>query len=83
MKKFSGIAAAVVEVKEFGGAQHLCGYYTEESPVDPGKLMDHLRSGLTAYMVPEVLMKLRSFPLTPNGKVNRKALPMPEVSADR
>ena len=80
MKKFNGVASAVVDVREFGGAQHLCGYYTVENEVDPAKLMKHLKAGLTEYMVPTELIKLQSLPLTPNGKVNRKALPMPEVA---
>ena len=80
MKKFAGVASAVVDVREIGGNQHLCGYYTVEGDVDPAKLLAHLKAGLTEYMVPTELMKLPSLPMTPNGKVNRKALPMPEIA---
>lgn len=80
MTRFRGIAAAVAEVKEFGGAQQLCGYYITEpfGNVDQSELEVWLRSGLTDYMVPTAFIEMKSFPLTPNGKVNRKLLPLPE-----
>ncbi|MDD3811824.1 MAG: amino acid adenylation domain-containing protein [Bacteroidales bacterium] len=80
MIKFKGIAAAVAEIKEFGGAPQLCGYYVVEpvGKVDQAQLEAYLRSGLTEYMVPSALVEMKAFPLTPNGKVNRKLLPLPE-----
>jgi len=81
MSGYKGIASAVADVKEFGGAQQLVGYYVVESfgKVDPAALEAYLRSSLTEYMVPSAFVEMKTFPLTPNGKVNRKLLPLPEM----
>ncbi|HLK61109.1 MAG TPA: condensation domain-containing protein, partial [Chthonomonadaceae bacterium] len=42
-------------------------------------LRSWLQKQLPDYMVPSVFMKLETMPLTPNGKIDRKALPVPEI----
>ncbi len=73
---------AVVLAREVGksGDRRLVGYVvpTEGSSVNPGELRTYLRGKLPEYMVPPVIMVLDEFPLTPNGKVDRRALPAPE-----
>ncbi|MFA5769607.1 MAG: amino acid adenylation domain-containing protein, partial [Bacteroidales bacterium] len=82
LSKFPGIVSAVADVKEFGGAQQLCAYYQTENdaPVSEDALMEHMRASLTDYMVPSALLKLKAFPMTPNGKVDRKKLPIPHLT---
>ena len=77
--RYEGIRSTIVVVKEIGGMQHLCAYYTADKEVDNGSLRDFLAQSLTDYMVPDAYMQLEELPLTPNGKVNRKALPEPQI----
>jgi hypothetical protein len=53
-----------------------------ESPLDlPGTLTAFLQPKLPDYMVPSVVVVLETLPRTPNGKVDRKALPTPSAEA--
>ena len=47
-------------------------------PLDTKALRSYLEQKLPAFMLPNVLVQLEAMPLTPNGKVDRKALPEPE-----
>jgi len=71
------VAEAAVLVEERGASQQLVAYLRWHGAVsgDPaGLLRDHMAAALPAYMVPAVYVPLDRFPLTPNGKVDRKAL---------
>jgi acyl-CoA synthetase (AMP-forming)/AMP-acid ligase II/acyl carrier protein len=56
--------------------------YVHQPRVDRGQLVhalkQHLRARVPAYMVPAAFMLLESIPLTPNGKIDRNALPEPD-----
>ena len=73
---------AVVLAKEIGpeGERRLVGYVVPVDGVEPGggELRSFLRERLPEYMVPSAFMVLEEFPLTPNGKVDRRALPDPD-----
>lgn len=79
-QKFDGISKVVAAVREVNNIQHLCLYYTTSAPVDKVSLHKHLARTLTEYMVPDALTEVAEMPLTPNGKINRKALPEPEIA---
>jgi amino acid adenylation domain-containing protein/non-ribosomal peptide synthase protein (TIGR01720 family) len=80
--KYAGIGTVAAQVKTINGIQHLCLYYTSSETIDQESLKSHMAATLTEYMVPDIYMQLDEMPLTPNGKVNRKALPQPQLSSD-
>jgi amino acid adenylation domain-containing protein len=84
MAECPGVSQAVVVVREDRpGDKRLAGYYvaTAAGAVTPGALQAQLRQRLPRYMLPAALVELTAMPLSPNGKVDRLALPQP--AADR
>ena len=57
--------------------------HTEDARIDTGAILAELSHSLPDYMVPSQLMQLEALPLTPAGKVDRKALPAPAFAAER
>ncbi|WP_413767736.1 amino acid adenylation domain-containing protein [Rhodococcus pyridinivorans] len=79
--QFPGVTQAVVVARpDATGAARLVGYVTGTDG-DTAALHDFLRTRLPEYMVPSVTVALDEFPLTANLKVDRKALPTPEIGA--
>jgi amino acid adenylation domain-containing protein len=79
-----GVREAIVVAREDGrGERRLAAYVLAAGTdgLDLGGLSAFLRDRLPVYMVPAQVMALERWPLTPNGKVDRAALPAPE--ADR
>ena len=62
------------------GDKYLAAYFVPkpDSQFSTSELREHLRAQLPEYMIPSVFVRLREFPLTANGKVDRKALPAPQ-----
>ena len=80
LQEQAGVQQAVVVVRaEGGGEKRLVGYVVAEpAAASASQLRTYLRSKLPEYMVPSAWVFLQQFPLTPNGKVDRHALPAPE-----
>ena len=77
-----GIRQAAAEVRKMQGNEHLVLYYTvsDGSTIGDEDILAALKaSSLADYMVPDVYMKMDVMPMTPNGKINRKVLPIPEL----
>jgi amino acid adenylation domain-containing protein len=83
LREHERVREAVVVVREMGpGDTRLVAYLTADSPtLDAAELRALLRLKLPEYMIPSAFVTLNAFPLTPNGKVDRSALPMPGDSA--
>ena len=66
-----------------GDARQLVGYLVSASglPLDTAALRERLSEQLPAHMVPVMLVQLPSLPLSANGKLDRKALPLPAVAS--
>ena len=73
MLGMDGIAQAVVLVRD----QQLIGYYTASTELTEQQLKSALAAELPEYMVPAQLMRLDAMPLSPSGKLDRRALPEP------
>jgi amino acid adenylation domain-containing protein len=79
-----GVREAAVLVREDTvGDKRLVAYYTSEdqASVSVEQLREQLSARLPGYMVPAAYVRLESLPLTPSGKLNRRALPAPETDA--
>jgi acyl carrier protein len=52
----------------------------EQQPLTASQLREHLKERLPSYMIPSAFVLIETFPLLPNGKVDRHALPAPELA---
>ncbi|MDN3695553.1 amino acid adenylation domain-containing protein [Chryseobacterium tructae] len=78
---YAGISQVAVLAKENNtDLKYLAGYYISENEIDSSLLSEYLSESLPEYMVPSVFVHLTSFPLTINGKLDKKALPEPEFT---
>lgn len=71
------IKSAVALIKKVGKNDEICAYYTADKQLDIDFIRGELEKTLTDYMIPASFNQLDAMPLTPNGKVNTKALPEP------
>ncbi|MBZ4423327.1 non-ribosomal peptide synthetase, partial [Myxococcus sp. RHSTA-1-4] len=84
LAKLPAVREAVVVAREDGpGGKRLVGYVVahEGAQTDSASLRAALKETLPEYMVPSAVVVLPALPLTSNGKVDRKALPAPDLSA--
>ncbi|HEX9937152.1 MAG TPA: amino acid adenylation domain-containing protein, partial [Longimicrobium sp.] len=81
LREHDGVREAVVVAREDApGDRRLVAYYVGEA-VEPDALRAHLSHRLPGYMVPAAYVRLERLPLTPSGKVDRRALPAPARAA--
>lgn len=72
--------AIVVVTGDSSDTKSLCAYFVGEAEIDLTDLREFLAQDLPEYMIPLCMIQLKKMPLTPNGKIDRKALPEPDGS---
>ncbi|TYP76738.1 non-ribosomal peptide synthetase [Paenibacillus methanolicus] len=75
-------ACSVIAIQEDNGSKALGAYVVPEGDEQPeaAELRSWLGQSLPSYMIPSFFVYLASMPLTPSGKLDRKALPRPQQS---
>ncbi|MFG2132154.1 amino acid adenylation domain-containing protein [Streptomyces sp. NPDC048751] len=73
--------AAVIVREDRPGDKRLAGYVVAAEPVGTAELREYLSGELPDYMVPSALLTVDALPLTANGKLDRRALPVPEYGS--
>ena len=83
LREESVAQTAVLARQQRSGHHDLVGYVVAQGPegVDPEGVRTRLAEQLPDYMVPTVLVVLDAFPMTTTGKIDRRALPMPQERA--
>ncbi|HET7461931.1 MAG TPA: amino acid adenylation domain-containing protein, partial [Longimicrobium sp.] len=72
---------AVVAREDTPGDQRLVAYYEAAEALEAEALKEHLAGALPEHMVPAAYVRLDALPLTPSGKLDRRALPAPDGGA--
>src|SRR5436305_5803592 len=76
-----GVKQSVVIVREdVPGDKKLVAYLVAGEGANTDEIRDHLKKQLPDYMVPSIFVTLEAMPLTPNRKIDRRALPAPSAS---
>ncbi|MGW0984543.1 amino acid adenylation domain-containing protein [Streptomyces xiamenensis] len=78
LRTVDGVLDAVAAVHRAGNVQRLIGYVIGD--IAPEKVREAVADAVPDYMVPAALVRLETFPLNTNGKVDRKALPAPDFA---
>lgn len=79
--RHEGVRQFAAAVKTVGGNDQLVGYFSvkEGFDVSSEELRDFMSANLTEFMIPAAVMRLDRLPMNRNGKIDRKALPVPEI----
>ncbi|WAC99100.1 non-ribosomal peptide synthetase [Streptomyces sp. NA13] len=68
--------------QDHDGHRRLLAYLVTDTPLTPAQLRTHLTTTLPDHMIPALYIPLDRLPLTPSGKVDRRALPQPDTQPE-
>ncbi|MGV9253899.1 amino acid adenylation domain-containing protein [Streptomyces sp. NPDC003697] len=77
LSRLPSVRAAVVTDRPSPGGVQLVGYYVAGAPIDDAEIRAGLAAALPEFMIPAHFVRIDRIPLTPNGKLDRAALPPP------
>ncbi len=81
LTRHPGIDQAVALSKQDQTSEkYLCAYFVSQRTIPVSELRDYLLKVLPDYMIPAYFVQVDKIPLTPNGKIDRKALPAPGIT---
>ena len=86
ISSFEGIKQAVVLAKDKSDEKkqkYLIGYYVSENILDESDIKEYLQTKIPEYMIPNRLVRIEKVPVTINGKLDKKALPEIEFTAQK
>ena len=78
-QQFEGVGDCICCKKEVNGDETVCLFFEADETIDTDELHSFMSKQLTHYMVPAIIMQLDSLPRNARGKLDRKALPNPQV----
>ena len=80
IRSFEGVRDVTVQAYDYeSGGKYLAAFVVGSGEIDIDALAEYIKSQKPAYMVPAVMMQIDKIPLTVNQKVDKKALPKPEL----
>ncbi|MBP5467090.1 MAG: amino acid adenylation domain-containing protein, partial [Clostridia bacterium] len=83
LNSYPDVSRSIILVKTNSvDGDYLVAYFTAQKKVDVNDLTAFMSKSLTPYMIPKVIMQLDRMPLTQSGKIDKKALPEPEIKED-
>ena len=74
---------AVIQVSAENNKKYLCAYIVAKTKIDEEKLRKALFEELPTYMVPSKIIQIENMVYTPNGKIDRKSLPVPKFTEEQ
>jgi len=83
LSAIDGVTQAVVIARDTPAGTQLVGYVTAKNPLDEAAAKATLAEDLPAIMIPAAIVTLPAMPLTPNKKIDRKALPAPQPRSEQ
>ena len=78
-KKITGVTWCAAKGIEEKKRSYVCLYYTENIDFDEETINKKMQNQLPSYMIPAYYMKIKEVPLKSSGKMDRKALPIPDI----
>ena len=83
LKELSGISDAIVTIYEKNNDKYLCAYIKTCSEINSMEIRTQLRRKLPEYMVPPYIIKVGHLPVNKNGKIDKLALPEPQITSSK